>query len=356
MAEITIYSAVVCPFAHRSRLVLLEKGIDFDLVEIDLQNKPANFTDISPYSKVPVIKHGNERVWESAIINEYLDEVFPQPSLLPKDAISKAQARIWIDFANTRFVPAFSSLLRSLDSQKQKEAAQELEQHLRFIENEALAKLSDNGPYWFGEAISLVDLTFYPWFERWAAIEQYRGFKLPAELTRIQKWWDAVSQRESVKAIANSPKFYLERYARFAPLPFKKVSEELSSAGQITPEQLQQAAKQGFQSVLNLRSPDEQGFFNDEQQHAQAAGLNYANIPINPAQANQELVEKAIWEIDNLPKPILVHCAAGARATAIALIANASQQQLTPEEIKLKAQELGLNLDQPHLKQFLQQN
>ena len=92
MSEITIYSAVVCPFAHRSRLVLLEKGIDFELVEIDLQNKPANFTEISPYSKVPVIKHGNERVWESAIINEYLDETFPEPSLLPKDAISRAQA------------------------------------------------------------------------------------------------------------------------------------------------------------------------------------------------------------------------------------------------------------------------
>ncbi len=99
MTEITVYSAVVCPFAHRSRLVLLEKGIDFNLVEIDLQNKPADFTEISPYGKVPAIKHGNERVWESAIINEYLDEVFPQVPLLPQNPIEKAQARIWIDFA-----------------------------------------------------------------------------------------------------------------------------------------------------------------------------------------------------------------------------------------------------------------
>ncbi len=59
MAEVTIYSAVVCPFAHRSRLALLEKGVDFDLIEIDLQNKPEGFTDISPYGKVPVIKHGD---------------------------------------------------------------------------------------------------------------------------------------------------------------------------------------------------------------------------------------------------------------------------------------------------------
>lgn len=219
MTKITIYSAVVCPFAHRSRLALLEKGVDFDLVEIDLQNKPAGFTDISPYSKVPVIKHGEHRVWESAIINEYLEEVFPEPSLLPLAPILRAQARIWIDFANTRLVPAYSSLLRSPDSEQQKVAAQELHNHLQFIENEAFAKLSGDGPYWFGNSISLVDLTYYPWFERWATLEEYRSFQIPAELTRLQRWRDAVSQRESVRAIANSKEFYLQRYARFAPVP-----------------------------------------------------------------------------------------------------------------------------------------
>ena len=55
MAEIEIYSAVLCPFAHRSRLTLLEKGVPFKLIEIDLQNKPENFREISPYSKVPVL-------------------------------------------------------------------------------------------------------------------------------------------------------------------------------------------------------------------------------------------------------------------------------------------------------------
>lgn len=99
MAGIVIYSATLCPYAHRSRLTLLEKGVEFQLIEIDLQNKPEGFTDISPYGKVPAIKHGYKRVWESAIINEYLDEVFPEPPLLPANAIDKAQARIWIDFA-----------------------------------------------------------------------------------------------------------------------------------------------------------------------------------------------------------------------------------------------------------------
>jgi glutathione S-transferase len=221
MADVQIYSAVVCPYAHRSRLTLLEKGIEFDLIEIDLQNKPEGFTKISPYGKVPALKHGDERVWESAIINEYLDEVFPNPPLLPSNPIVKAQARIWIDFANTRFVPAFGKLLRNPDAQQQEEAAKELYNHLEFIENEGLGKLSGEGPYWLGEFISLVDLTFYPWFERLPALEDIRNFHLPSKFTRVQRWWDAVSQRDSVKAIANTKEFYLERYARFATVPTK---------------------------------------------------------------------------------------------------------------------------------------
>ncbi|MEH2258858.1 beta-lactamase hydrolase domain-containing protein [Nostoc sp.] len=133
----------------------------------------------------------------------------------------------------------------------------------------------------------------------------------------------------------------------------KKVSDDLSAAPQLTSEELKQAAQEGFKSVLNLRSPDEAGFLSDEQQQAQAAGLQYANVPLKPSEPNQEQTELAIQEIENLPKPILIHCAAGARAGGIALIANAISEGLTYEEISQKAQELGLNLEQPHLKQFL---
>jgi carboxymethylenebutenolidase len=135
----------------------------------------------------------------------------------------------------------------------------------------------------------------------------------------------------------------------------KKVSEQFSAAGQITPEELEQAAKEGFKSIVNLRYPQETGFQADEQEQALAAGLDYTNIPLNPSEPNQELVDKAIREIKDLPKPILIHCAAGARASAVALIATSIQAGLTPEEITAKAKEINLKLDQPHLKQFLEQ-
>ncbi len=133
----------------------------------------------------------------------------------------------------------------------------------------------------------------------------------------------------------------------------KKISDDLSADGQLTPEQLQQAAAEGFKSVINLRSPDEQGFLSDEQQQAEAAGLQYSNIPLKPTEPNQELTKAALEEIADLPKPILIHCAAGARASGVALIANAIQESLTYEQITQKAADLGISLDQPHLKQFL---
>ncbi|MDM3849169.1 MAG: sulfur transferase domain-containing protein [Aphanizomenon gracile PMC627.10] len=134
---------------------------------------------------------------------------------------------------------------------------------------------------------------------------------------------------------------------------FKKVNDNLSIAGQISAEELRKLAIEGFKSVLNLRDPDENGFFHDEKQEAQIVGLEYTNIPLNSQAPNQKLTAQAIQAVENLPKPILIHCAGGARAGGIALIAEAIQAGLTYEQIAQKANELGINLEQPHLKQFL---
>jgi len=136
----------------------------------------------------------------------------------------------------------------------------------------------------------------------------------------------------------------------------KKVNDDLSIAGQISAEELRKIAIEGFKSVLNLRDPDENGFFHDEKQQAEIVGLEYVNIPLNSQAPNQELTAEAILEIDHLPKPILIHCAGGARAGGIALIAEAIQSGFTYEQIAQKANELSINLEQPHLKQFLVEN
>jgi glutathione S-transferase len=100
MSQIKLFSARACPFAHRTRLVLSHKKLPFELVEVELQNKPAWFdAKLSGYGKVPALEHDGQHLWESAIVNEYLDEVFPAPRLSPADPAPRARARIWIDYA-----------------------------------------------------------------------------------------------------------------------------------------------------------------------------------------------------------------------------------------------------------------
>jgi glutathione S-transferase len=215
VTTIQLFSAKACPYAHRTRLVLAEKRVPFALHEIDLQNKPANFLAVSAYGKVPAIEHDGVHLYESAVINEYLEEVFPEPRLLPVGAAQRALARIWIDYANTRFVQAYGALLRAPDADAERAARAALNDTLGFLEREGLAKLSKGGPYFFGESISLVDLTFYAWFERLPALTHYRSYALPRELTRLAAWQDAVGGRDSARAHWSSTEYYVERYSRF---------------------------------------------------------------------------------------------------------------------------------------------
>jgi glutathione S-transferase len=216
VTTVRLYSAQACPYAHRTRLVLAEKEIPFDLTEVDLQNKPQGFTAVSAYGKVPALEHAGHRLYESAIVNEYLDEVFPTPPLLPSEAGPRALARIWTDYANTRFVQAFSGLLRAESSAAEDAGRAALDGVLDVIEREALGKLSHGGPFWFGSSITLVDFAFYPWFERLPALRHYRGYSLPKQLVRLEAWREAVSRRASVKAQESSTEYYVERYARVA--------------------------------------------------------------------------------------------------------------------------------------------
>lgn len=219
MSTVHLYFSKGSTFSQRTRVVLLEKEIDFTSTEIDLQNKPADFTQVSRYGKVPAIKHGDIEIYESTIINEYLDEVFPEPPLLPDEPGEKAIARLWIDYANTRLVPAFNKFLRGKDAQEQEQGRKEFTESLLYIEQEGLGKLSSNGPYWLGDNYSLVDISFYPWFERLPVLEHFRKFSLPQETPRLQEWWNVVRSRPAIKAVANPVDFYIERFAKILGEP-----------------------------------------------------------------------------------------------------------------------------------------
>src|SRR3712207_3284812 len=101
-----LYNTQRCPYARRTRIVLHEKGIDYEVHEVDLSNKSEEFLRASPTGKVPVIVVDGDSLYESNVVNQYLDEVTDAPKLVPGDPKRRAHARIWMAFADTDFFPA----------------------------------------------------------------------------------------------------------------------------------------------------------------------------------------------------------------------------------------------------------
>lgn len=215
MPKIELITAEVCPYAQRTHMTLIEKGLDFERREVDLGDKPDWFNEVSPYSKVPVVRIGDQVVYESAIINEFIDETYPEPRLMPSDAYQRARARIWIDYCNNVWVENCYGLLDAKDPAKQAALREKLEKDFKKIEFDGMRQLSD-GPFWLGDEVSLIDLTYYPFFERFGAIAHHRHAAIPPECTRIHAWYAAMAERPSAKATAHDDAYYIERYGKWA--------------------------------------------------------------------------------------------------------------------------------------------
>lgn len=90
----TLYSGITCPFSQRCRFVLYEKGMDFEIKDVDVFNKPEDLALMNPYNQVPVLVERDLILHESNIINEYIDERFPHPQLMPGDPVMRGRGRL----------------------------------------------------------------------------------------------------------------------------------------------------------------------------------------------------------------------------------------------------------------------
>ena len=189
---ITLFSARICPYALRTRLTLREKGLAFRHVEVDLRNKPPEFLAVSRYGKVPALIDGDVEVYESAIINEYLDEQYPQPPLMPASAAERAHARIWIDFADTRMMPASIGILVGKSDADKQAAREAFEGHCIRLG----AELGTRSPWFLGEQYTLVDVAYAPFVSR---LPRYAGLALP---DTVVAWWRRISERPAYVALS----------------------------------------------------------------------------------------------------------------------------------------------------------
>lgn len=214
MEPIILYTAQICPFAHRSRLAITAKDLPHERVEIDLADKPDWYREINPDGAVPALRQGDFLLRESLVINEYLDDLADHPPLLPATPRERAAARLWIELFSSSCVPGFYRLLRAQDAEQRAAAADRLHQALATV-NAELEKHA-TGPYWWGADLSLTDIACYPWFERWAVLEHYRDFALPKECGALHDWLAAMAEHPAVGAEMHPVAFYIEAYQDYA--------------------------------------------------------------------------------------------------------------------------------------------
>ena len=159
-----------------------------------------------------MIRHEDRFIVDSTVILEYLEDVYPSPPLLPKDPARRAMARFWIEFADERLAPAMLRCIAARDEEEQIATAAKLRDLLVFIEREGLARCG-RGPYWLGQEVTLVDLAFYPFFERLPAIQHDQPLALPVISIRLRYWLDAMRQRQSVRATLNPVEYYARAFS-----------------------------------------------------------------------------------------------------------------------------------------------
>ena len=191
LPAIELISFKTCPFVQRSVITLKEKGIDFKTTYIDLAEKPAWFLAISPLGKVPVLRIGEEVLFESAVINEFLDEITP-PSLHPTIPLIKARHRAWIEFCSNAMMNCFRMMM-SEDVEDFRIFRDKLLSQLQQLEQQVA------GPYYAGENFSLIDTAFAPLFMRISQLEKWGMKPLLASTPKIESWVKHLLIRPSVR-------------------------------------------------------------------------------------------------------------------------------------------------------------
>ncbi|WP_431097173.1 glutathione S-transferase family protein [Polaromonas aquatica] len=208
--KLTLISHTLCPYVQRAAIVLAEKGVAFERIDIDLANKPDWFKAISPLGKTPVLQVGNEAndaIFESAVICEYLDDTL-LPRLHPADALKRAQHRAWMEFGSALLntIGAFYNAADAALLARQREDIQR-----RFGQLEAV--LPDQGPYFAGASFSMIDAVFGPVFRYFDVLESAGETGFFDDLPKVRAWRAALTARPSVQRAVGSG--YAQELHRF---------------------------------------------------------------------------------------------------------------------------------------------
>jgi glutathione S-transferase len=194
MEKIEIYTTEICGWAKRNILVCLEKDLEYSLVNVNENGKkPDWFLQMTPYGKTPVIRHDGCVVFESLIMNEYLNENFPGRDLMPSTAGERAQARNWMHYCDNMLVPQLKNI-----AQAQVNSADEIQEHVDTI-SKSLTYIEERGfpagsdfPFWFGKELSLLDICYDTFFDALSVTEEIINEPILGDFTAHASWRQAL--------------------------------------------------------------------------------------------------------------------------------------------------------------------
>jgi stringent starvation protein A len=182
---ITLYDADRCPYCARVRIVLAEKGLEFEVVVVDLDDRPAWIYEKNPLGRVPVLEEDDFLLPESEVINEYLDERWPEPPLWPADPGERARARLLVHRFDELGRPYYA-LRRDEDGARGRLDAQLA----------GLASLLERQPFLTGREFGLADVAYVPWILRARERMDVSLQPFPA----LADWVERMCERPSVAA------------------------------------------------------------------------------------------------------------------------------------------------------------
>jgi len=191
----TLYSGTTCLFSHRCRIVLYEKGMDFQIVDVDLYNMPEDLSVMNPYNRVPVLVERDLILYEANIINEYIDDRFPHPQLIPADPVMRARARLFL----FRFELELFSQIDAIEQGSQKTADK-----ARAVIRDNLMQIAPvfvKQRYMLGEEFSMLDVAIAPLLWRL----DYYGIQLGKQAAPLMKYAERLFSRQAFIEALTAP-------------------------------------------------------------------------------------------------------------------------------------------------------
>jgi RNA polymerase-associated protein len=190
-----LYSGTTCPFSQRCRIVLYEKGMDFQVIDVDLFARPEDIAMINPYGRVPVLVERDLILYEPNIINEYIDERFPHPQLMPPDPIMRARARQLLTTMEREVFIHVEALEKNPKADKPRQTIRD-----RLTE---MTPVFVKQKYMLGDDFSMLDVAIAPLLWR---LDHY-GIELPKSAALLMKYAERIFSRQGyIDALTPSEK------------------------------------------------------------------------------------------------------------------------------------------------------